>query len=237
MTDTLRLYDLAAEDPELRFSPHCWKVRMALAHKGLAAERLPWRFSQKDVIAFSGQGLVPVLVDGSETVSDSWRIAEHLEARYTDRPSLFGGAAGHALARFVNSWADATLVPLVARTVLLDILARLHPDDRAYFRATREKRFGMTLEEAAADPAQKIATFRAALAPLRLTLQHQPFVCGDAPAYADYAVFGMFMWARVISPKEMLAEDDAVWAWRERLLQAFDGLAGSAPRTVAAEAA
>lgn len=237
MSDDLRLYELAADDAALRFSPHCWKVRMALAHKGLGAEGIPWRFSQKDAIAFSGQGLVPVLMDGDAAVSDSWRIAEHLETHYPDRPSLFGGAAGHALARFVNSWADATLVPLVARTVLLDIFARLHPDDRDYFRASREKRFGTTLEEAAADPDQKIAALRAALAPLRLTLQNQPFICGAAPAYADYSVFGMFMWARIISPKELLAEDDAVWAWRERLLAAFDGLAGSAPRTATPQAA
>ena len=37
MTPDLTLYDLAGADPTLRFSPHCWKTHMALAHKGLAA--------------------------------------------------------------------------------------------------------------------------------------------------------------------------------------------------------
>lgn len=224
----LRLYELAAADPALRFSPHCWKIRMALAHKGLEAERVAWRFTDKDAISASGQGLVPVLEDGGRLIHESWTIALHLEERYPDRPSLFGGPAGVALTRFVNSWADA-LVPPIARVIAVDIHARIHEKDKAYFRETRESRFGMTLEQAVADPEQKLATFRAALAPLRLMLKAQPFIAGEAPAYADYCVFGMFMWARCISPAELVAADDPVHAWRGRLLDAFGGLARSAP--------
>src|SRR5208337_4194156 len=66
------LYDLAGADPALRFSPYCWRIRMALAHKGLAVETVPWRFTDRDVIAFSGQGQVPVIRDGETVVSDSW---------------------------------------------------------------------------------------------------------------------------------------------------------------------
>ena len=43
---------------------------MALAHKELEVETVPWRFTEKDVIAFSGQGRVPVLVDGDKVVAD-----------------------------------------------------------------------------------------------------------------------------------------------------------------------
>ena len=50
------MYDLAGADPALRFSPYCWRIRMALAHKGLPVETVPWRFTDKDAIAFSGQG-------------------------------------------------------------------------------------------------------------------------------------------------------------------------------------
>lgn len=228
-TTPLRIYELAGADPDLRFSPHCWKTRMALAHKGLEAEGVPWRFTEKDVIAFSGQGLVPVLIDGPDCVHDSWRIAQFLEERYPQRPSLFGGAAGLALTRFCNAWADATLIGPIARIIILDIHERAHEKDRDYFRASREKRFGMTLEEIGAEPEPKITAFRALLAPLRHTLQNQPFLAGEAPAYADYCVFGMFMWARCVSPQELLASDDPVFAWRDRLLDAFGGLARNAP--------
>jgi glutathione S-transferase len=229
MPDTLTLYELAGADAALRFSPHCWKTRMALAHKGLEADRVPWRFTEKEEIAFSGQGLVPVLVHDGETVSDSWRIALHLEERFPDRPSLFGGPGGIAPARFVNDWADMTLSPAIARIIVLDIHDRVHDTDRAYFRTSRETRFGRTLEEAVADRPAHLAAFRQALAPLRRTLANAPFIAGAAPAYVDYCVFGMLMWARCVSPVELLEPDDPVFAWRDRLLDAFGGMARAAP--------
>ena len=45
----------------------------------------------------------------------------------------------------------------------------------------------------------------------------------------DYIVFGGFQWARVVSPFKLLGEDDPVYAWRERLLDAFDGMARKSP--------
>jgi glutathione S-transferase len=42
-------------------------------------------------------------------------------------------------------------------------------------------------------------------------------------------VFGAFQWARVVSPFKLLAEGDPVYAWRERLLDAFDGMARKSP--------
>ena len=67
----LHLYDLAGAQVERRFSPYCWRAKFALAHKGLAFDTIPWRFTDKDAIAFSGQGRVPVLVDGDRIVFDS----------------------------------------------------------------------------------------------------------------------------------------------------------------------
>ena len=32
----ITLYDLAGADEHRRFSPYCWRTKMALAHKGLA---------------------------------------------------------------------------------------------------------------------------------------------------------------------------------------------------------
>ena len=90
-TGVMKLYDLAGAEEDLRFSPNCWRIKMALEHKGLMAETIPWRFVEKDVIAFSGSKTVPVLVDGDRTVSDSWEIARYLETAYPEKRSLFGG--------------------------------------------------------------------------------------------------------------------------------------------------
>lgn len=99
----LKLYDLAGADDSWRFSPYCWRVRLALAHKGLAVETIPWRFTEKEAIAFSGQGKVPVLVDGERFITDSWTIAEYLDQNYQERPSLMGEGSVRALTRFINN--------------------------------------------------------------------------------------------------------------------------------------
>jgi len=225
----IKLYDLAGAEADRRFSPNCWRTRLALAHKGLPVETVPWRFTEKEAIAFSSQGRVPVLVDGATTVADSWAIAEYLEQAYPDRPSLFGGATGVALARFVNNWADTVLHPGVARLIIVDVHARLHDKDRDYFRTSREQRFGKTLEAVSADRETQVVPFRLSLQPLRATLEVQAYLGGAAPNYADYIVFGAFQWARTTSPFPILTADDPIAAWRGRLLDAFGGLARAAP--------
>lgn len=224
----LKLYDLAGAEADRRFSPYCWRVKMALAHKGLEAETIPWRFTDKDAIGFSGQGRVPVLVDGERWVNDSWAIADYLETAYPDRPSLFGSPAAKALSLFHVRWAEATMHTAMLRLIVLDIWKHADPKDKAYFRQSREERLGLTLEAAVADRAERLPAFRETLLPLRLTLKAQPFLGGAAPLYADYAVFGAFQWCRCISDFKLLLPDDPVYAWRQRMLDLFDGLAGRA---------
>ena len=223
------LYDLAGEDPACRFSPFCWRSRLALAHKGLEVDAIPWRFTEVERLGFSGQGKVPVLVDDESVVSDSWAIACWLEDRYPDRPSLFGGEGGRSVTRFVNNWVDGVLHPLVVRMVVADIPPLLAPADRAYFRESREKRFGTALERVSADRAERVEVFRRELQPLRATLGQQPWLGGAAPSYADHVVFGAFQWARVCSSFELLEEGDPVAAWRERVLDLYGGLARATP--------
>ena len=223
-----KMYDLAGAEADRRFSPYCWRVKLAAAHKGLAIETIPWRFTEKDVIAFSGQGLVPVLLDGEREIHDSWTIAGYLEEKYPDRPSLFGGAAGKALALFHASWANGFLHPVMMKFVVLDIWKHVDPKDKAYFRESREKRLGKTLEAAVANRDNEIAGFRESLLPLRLTLRGQPFLGGAQPLYADYAIFGAFQWCRCISDYPLLASDDPIYAWRGRMLDLYDGLARQA---------
>ena len=225
----ITMYDLCGAEPDRRFSPFCWRARMALAHKGLEVETIPWRFTEKDKLPAPNAGRVPVIVDGGRVVHDSTAIAEYLEDRYADRPSLFGGETGRALTRFVQNWTDTVVLNNLIRLVLVDIHGHLDPEDQAYFRQDREKRFGAPLEEVVRDREARLPAFRASLDPLRRTVGRQDFVCGTAPAYADYIVFGAFQWARAISGFELLDADDPVRAWRGRMLDLFNGLARRAP--------
>jgi glutathione S-transferase len=224
----MKLYDLAGAADDLRFSPNCWRIKMALAHKGLSAETVPWRFVEKDTIAFSGQKTVPVLVDGDTIVSDSWEIARYLERAYSDRPSLFGGPAGEGLALFVKFWCEQSLNRTILRIILPDLLMSLHEKDNAYFRESREARFGTTLEKYALPAEEGVSSLRETLSPMRAAVQRQPYLGGAQPSFADYTVFGSFQWARAVSPVAMLEAGDPVFEWRERLLDAFGGFARSA---------
>jgi hypothetical protein len=53
---TRRLYELVGADLQRPFSPACWRSRVAPAHKGLAAESVPWRFTQTEGIAALSAG-------------------------------------------------------------------------------------------------------------------------------------------------------------------------------------
>jgi glutathione S-transferase len=225
----LKLFELVGTDAERPFSPFCWRTRMALAHKGLGAESIPWCFTEKQAIAPHGSEKVPVLIDGDTSVADSWTIANYLEDRFPERPSLFGGEGGRAMARMINWWGDVAVVGGMFPLIVADIPAHLKPVDAAYFRQSREARFGKPLEEVTAARDTTVESFRRALDPLRLTLRTQPYLGGAVPNYADYIVFGAFQWARVVSPFKLLAGNDPVYAWREKLLDAFDGMARNSP--------
>jgi glutathione S-transferase len=224
----IKLYDLAAAEDDRRFSPYCWRVKMALLHKGLAFETIPWRFTEKDVIAPYKSMTVPVLVDGTQSVYDSWAIAIYLDEVYPSRPRLFSGTEARALCDFLAQWTIKALHPLVMRIIILELYAKVHSKDKAYFRESREKRYGMTLEAFGADPKGALAEFRGALEPLRPVLVQNAFLSGNGPGFADYVLFGTFQWPRCISPQRLLEPDDPIYAWRERLLKMYDGYAWKA---------
>ena len=226
---TITLYDLAGAEADRRFSPFCWRIRMALAHKGLEVETVPWRFTEKDKLPQPNVGRVPVIVDGGKVTHDSTAIADYLETRYPDRPTLFGGEAGRGLTSFIQNWTETVLQPALVGFVVLDICRHAAPQDQAYFRQSREERFGTSLENVVKDREQRVPAFREGLTPLRRTLERQEFLAGNAQTYADYIVFGAFQWARAISDFALLAADDPIAAWRGRMLDAFDGLARKSP--------
>jgi glutathione S-transferase len=220
---TIQLYDLATADPHLRFSPYCWRVKMALAHKDLQWEEIPWHFTEKDRLPKPNAGTVPVLVDGGHVVSDSWAIAEYLDEWYPHRP-LFACEQAKAHALLIKYWIEKSVQPCITRMGVGDFLATLHEKDKPYFRESRERRFGMPIEQYMSNRENTREHFRAALEPLRLMLADQPFVSGSTPAFADYMIFGALQWMRCGSPFAALQPDDPVYAYRERLLDLFDGL-------------
>lgn len=224
---TRRLYALSGADKTRPFSPHVWKVKLSLAHKGLEFDVSPVGFTEIPKLEQGATRIVPLLRDGEKLVNDSFDIALYLERTYSERPTLFGGEGGMAMARFVEGWSQMVLHPAIVRIAIMDIHDNLDPVDQAYFRASREERFGKSLEAIAEAGRADLETFSAKLEPLRHMLRFQSFLGGVSPLFADYIIFGALQWARIVSPHRLLAAGDVVTDWFERCLDLHGGLGRS----------
>ncbi|TPO13663.1 glutathione S-transferase family protein [Mesorhizobium sp. B1-1-5] len=221
---TILLYDLVGHDVARPFSPHCWKTKMALAHKGLAATNVPTRFLEVPKVEGGVSKTVPVIRDGERVVADSFAIALYLDEAYPERPTLFSGEGGKAMARFIERWSQLTIHPYIATVALTDLHAMQDEPNAAYFRDNREQRYGKRLEDVVANRDAGLPAFLAALEPLRSTLAYQPFIGGEAPLFADYIVFGALQWGRIASPFRLLDDGDSIVRWFERCLDLHGGI-------------
>jgi glutathione S-transferase len=120
VADTLVLY-------RAPFSTNVERVALALAHKGVDVESVV--ISDEDrspVVEVSGQGLVPVLVDGDEVIPDSVRILRYLEEKWPDPPLFPSDTARRAELDTFLDWFNE--VWKVAPNAIEDELEREAPD-------------------------------------------------------------------------------------------------------------
>lgn len=110
-----------------------------------------------------------------------------------------------------------------------DIPKNLDDATKEYFIETRSARLGFPLAQLEDQRDANLRRLGGVLAPLEAHLGEFSFVCGDAPAYGDYIVFGGFQWVRQASRLELVEPGSAIAEWRERMLDLFDGEARAAP--------
>lgn len=223
-TPGVRLYELALGDGVLA-SPFAWRVRLALAHKGIPFESVPLGFTEIAAVLGPQIRTVPALEDHNGRRGESWDIVEYLEREHPRSPALFAGPGEHALARFFDAWFAAQIMRPMFALYALDIYNAARPEDRAYFRESREARVGKTLEAFTAARQERLPALREALGPLRGHLKRRDFIGGDSPGYADYIALGGFIWVASVSTLPVLAKDDALGAWLDRGLDLYGGMA------------
>ena len=188
---------------QIPFSHNCLKVRRALELKRLD-------FTLRDVSPLdrapvrqaSGQGLVPVLVDGADVITDSTAILLHLESRYPEVPLLPADPAGRAECLLLEDWADAAFMEMTRRLAYAQALATPGAIEGLFFpgargltlwlkgRAARRavaRRFRITPVSTARDTRE--APRRAALAMQRLG--GGPYLMGDRITIADITLAAM----------------------------------------------
>ena len=106
----------------------------------------------------------------------------------------------------------------------MDIHNCLAPADQEFFRSSREKMFGCTLEEFSSRHPKNADALNKALTPLELTLKSQSFIGGAEPLFADYVVFGALQWLNTTASEDYLSGDSRVSKWFDALLNMYDGL-------------
>ncbi len=222
------LYELCGADADNVFSPHCWKTRMSLAHKGLDFRSVPTPFTKIPEIEGGIAKTVPVIRDGDRVVQESFEIARYLDEAYPDRPTLLAGEGGEALTRFVVAWSQSQLHPLIGALAMKDIHDVLDDVDQLYFRDSREKALKMTLEDLHNAREVKVEMLLKALLPLKLMLKGQDFIGGTSPLFADYVVFGALQWLRMTCSIPVLPPQGEVVDWFNRLLDMYDGMGRAA---------
>lgn len=219
------LYELAAADGR-RFSPHCWKSRMALASLGIEASSERVGFTAIRRIGDGHFRRVPVLENEGEFIDDSWAIAEHLD-RLSGR-GLFPSDESRAFARFTEYWV-ASLSSSIGRIAVPYIAEIVCAEDHPYFEESRERWLGVPVDRLRLQCDEALAALRDRLEPARRRLAEDHFLSGDEPAYPDFQLFGAFQWARVSCPVPLVAEDDPLHAWFHRCLDLYDGLGRREP--------
>lgn len=174
-------------------SPFCAKVRKILDYKGVDYDLVEVDYLDRSaVFEASGQSMVPALtLDSGETIVDSDRIAERLEAEYAE-PTIFpaGWRGIHlALARYF----DTELEDALFRASLPDDLSRRRRQGVAYealWRLIRERKYGASFcDQMVRDHATNLDRAHIILAPLDESLEGRAFILGRI-GYADFALYG-----------------------------------------------
>jgi len=221
---------------QIPFSHNCVKVRVALSLKGLKYETQDIApMDRASVVAASGQGLVPVLLDDGRAIADSTAILLYLEKRYPDPPLIPSDPTARACCLILEDWADQAFMTLARRAAYRNILSRpgklasmFFPGDPAPARWIKERiarrvvarRFGLSPAGRARDVAE--AKRLAGLAMARLGGRR--WLQGESPTIADVALAAM---SAPLAADREAREDEAVralLAWGEALVPA-DALA------------
>ncbi len=211
MTGLPILYERAGADG-LCPSPICWRSRIALAVKGVAVERRAMRFADVDRLAdITGSRTVPVLAVNGAMIIGSDAIAAHLDATVPDRPRLLGAdaeAAGAELERELG----ARIGPLVAS----DFPRRLLPEDRAYYRESREARYKKSFEELEAVRPGLELDLAFSIGRLEPPLDAHRYLACDEIGWVDIVAYTYLLWIAFASPRSLPEFVNPVRTWFER---------------------
>lgn len=182
-------------------SPFCIAIRLVLEAAGVPHrlhDTVLW--DRRPVIALTGGAYysIPVLVDGEssppvvvyEARDESQDIARYVDSKY--RLGLFPPET-EGLQDILVQYIEGQIEDVGFRLNDIEFLPGL-PDvvERTMYIRHKERKFGRgCLEQWRAQRDQLLATLTERLTPLDRILARQPYLLGDRPRFADYALHGV----------------------------------------------
>jgi len=222
--NTITLFDLALASG-CTISPFVWATKYALAHKGFDIDIVPGGFT--GILDRTGgrSERLPVIVDDGEYVLDSWVIAEYLDEKYPDRPTLIGDPGIKPLTEFTEGWLWRTAIAPWFRAYIVDYRNLSLPQDHEYVTESRQRMLGgRKLEEVSIEGKAALAQTPPTLEPFRQVLKSNKWLGGENPNYADYRALAVFLWTASVAVTPPLTEDDPLRDWLDRGFDLYGGL-------------
>ena len=213
-------------------SPACLKARICLNLKGVPFRRVPVTLGRaRDLRRLNPLRKVPVLVLGTDVITDSSRIARHLDARYPEPALLPTDAAARAYALLLEEWADEALAFLVAAFKWLNPANRVAALDNTVTEMTggalrpvvawalarsAQRRFAARGYTAAA-LGELEERMRDNLDVLTALLADKPYLLGRGPTLADVAVFAQLSRMQRYVERRLLVGRSELEGWLARV--------------------
>lgn len=197
---------------QFELSSYCEKIRLILDYKGLPYKKVEVTpgVGQIEVYQRSGQRQVPMLKDGDRYIADSTEIAHYLDRQYPDKPILPSDPQQRSLCLLLEDWADMSLGPNGRKGLLIALrrdgafrsawlpaetpdflkgLVSAIPSEAIAFVGNGLGASSETLQVAQAD-------LERGLESLCTRLEDQPYLVGDTPTLADFAVAGLSLYLK-----------------------------------------
>ena len=221
--NTITLYDLQVASGAT-ISPFVWATKYAVAHKGFEMEIVPGGFT--GILERTGGKTerLPAIVDDGEWVLDSWLIAEYLDEKYPDRPTLIGDPSVKVCAQFIEGWLWQTAVGPWMRCYVKSYRDRSLEVDHEYVTESRARMMGGKLEDIVTGREDRLPKISADLEPLRNTLRDNKWFGGESPNYVDFRLLACFLWLASVADTPALANDDPLRDWIDRGFDLYGGL-------------
>jgi len=220
----ITLYDLQLASGAT-ISPFVWATRYALAHKGFEVEVIPGGFTGIPERTGGQTERLPAIVDDGQWVLDSWLIAEYLDEKYPDRPTLIGDPSVKVCGQMLEQWLWQTAIGPWMTCYLKSYRDRALPEDHAYVTESRERMFGgQKIEDIILGREDRLPQIPPKLELMRTTLREHAWFGGESPNYVDYRMLAVFLFLSAVADIPALPEDDPLRDWIERGFDLYGGL-------------